>query len=100
MFGVASDKAKPILMAATAFAAWFALLLQFPLSIATSRANGMTVVGAVIAYFSFFTILTNLTVALVLTYSLLAPNSRWGRFFSGAVVASGTALYIAMVGAV
>jgi hypothetical protein len=100
MFDVARNTSKRVLMAATALAAWFALLLQFPLAIATSRANGMTVIGAVIAYFSFFTILTNLIVALGLTLSLLAANSRWGRFLSSAVVASGTALYIAMVGAV
>jgi hypothetical protein len=100
MFDIASNTAKRVLMAATAFAAWFALLLQFPLTIATSLANGMTVLGGVIAYFSFFTILTNLIVALVLTYSLFAPQSRGGRFFSSAVVASGTALYIAVVGAV
>ncbi|MGA9587457.1 MAG: Pr6Pr family membrane protein [Terracidiphilus sp.] len=100
MFDVAKDLSKRVLMAAIALAAWFALLLQFPLSIATSRANGMTLSAAVITYFSFFTILTNLIVAIGLTFSLLAPNSRWGRFFSSTVVASGTALYIATVGAV
>jgi hypothetical protein len=100
MFNAARNKSRRMLMAAVAFAAWFALLLQFPLTIATSRANGMTVIGAVIAYFSFFTILTNLIVAIGLGFSLLAPNSGWGRFFSSAVVATGSALYIAMVGAV
>jgi hypothetical protein len=100
MSDVARITSKRVLMAAIAFAAWFALLLQFPLSIATSRANGMTLIAAVIAYFSFFTILTNLIVAIGLTLSLLAPNSRWGRFLSSTVVASGTALYIAMVGTV
>jgi len=95
-----SNTVKRALAAATAFAAWFALLLQFPLAIANSLAHGMTILGAVIAYFSFFTILTNLAVALVLTYSVFAPDSRWGRFFSSPVVASGTALYIVMVGTV
>ncbi len=100
MSDVARITSKRVLMAAIALAAWFALLLQFPLSIATSRANGMTLIAAVIAYFSFFTILTNLIVAIGLTLSLLAPKSRWGSFLSSAVVASGTALYIAMVGTV
>jgi hypothetical protein len=86
-------------MTATAVIAWFGLMLQFPLAIANSRAGGMTMIAAVIAYFSFFTILTNLIVALCLTFSLVAPNSRWGRFFSSPIVASGTALYIATVGA-
>jgi len=57
----------------------------------------MTVLGAVIAYFSFFTILTNLIVALGLTCSLLLSNSRWGRYFSSALVTSGTALCITIV---
>jgi hypothetical protein len=87
-------------MVATALAAWFALLLQFPLTLRTSIANGMTVTAAVLTYFSFFTLLTNLLVALVLTFSFIAPNSRWGRFFSSPIVATGTALYIAMVGLV
>lgn len=95
-----SNMVMRIYMVVLACAAWFALVLQFPLSIATSRSNGMTVIGAIVAYFSFFTILTNLLVALGLTCSLAAPNSRWGRFFSSTSVASGTALYIAVVGAV
>jgi hypothetical protein len=100
MADFARNNAKRILMVATGSAAWFALLLQVPLTIRTSIANGMSVIGAIITYFSFFTLLTSLIVALVLTFSLLAPNSRWGRFFSSPVVATGTALYIAMVGAV
>ena len=82
MFDIARNASKRVLMVATALSAWFALLLQFPLAIATSRANGVTVISAVIAYFSFFTILTNLIVALGLSFSLLAPNSRRGRYFS------------------
>ena len=100
MSGVTRDQAKRVLMVTTASAAWFALLLQFPLTLRTSIANGMTLIGAILTYFSFFTLLTNLIVALVLTFSLLAPNSRWGRFFSSPVVATGTALYIATVGVV
>jgi hypothetical protein len=100
MFSDSKNTYKRALMAVIAIAAWSALLLQFPLSIATSRSNGMTLIGAVITYFSFFTILTNLIAALGLTFSLLAPSSRWGAFFSSAGVSSGTALYIAMVGTV
>jgi hypothetical protein len=100
MSDVARNNAKRILMVAAASAAWFALLLQFPLTMRISIANGMSVIGAILTYFSFFTLLTNLIVALVLTFSLLAPDSRWGRFFSGPVVATGTALYIAMVAVV
>jgi hypothetical protein len=59
----------------------------------------MTVLGAVIAYFSFYTILTNLIVAVGLTCSLLLADSRCGSFFSSPVLVSGTALYTAIVGA-
>lgn len=100
MFGITRDQAKRVLMVTTASAAWFALLLQFPLTLRTSLANGITLIGAILTYFSFFTLLTNLLVALVLTFSLLDQNSRWGRFFSSAVVATGTALSIATVGVV
>ena len=100
MSAVARNNAKQVLMVATASAAWFALLLQFPLTMRTSIANGMSMIGAILTYFSFFTLLTNLIVALVLTFCLLAPNCSWGRFFSSPVVSTGTALYIAMVSAV
>jgi hypothetical protein len=88
-----------IYMASIACVAWFALLLQFPITIATSRLNGMSLIAAIITYFSFFTILTNLLVAVALTISLCAPNSSWGGFFLRPVVTSAIAVYIAMVAA-
>jgi len=87
-------------MAVCATAGWLALLLQFPLTIATSRTNGMSVLGAVSTYFSYFTILTNLIVALALTASLWGSKSRLGRFFSRPAVIAGTTIYIAFVGLV
>ena len=89
-----------IFMAVIAIVTWFALGLQFPLSIAVSRSNGMTIVGAVVTYFSFFTILTNLLVALTTTILICAPNSRLGQYFSRPVVTAGVAIHIAVVGAV
>jgi hypothetical protein len=99
MTSLQSNTAMRIYMALTALVGWLALLLQFPLTIAISRANGMSMVGAIITYFSFFTILTNLLVVLGLTYSLWMPSSRGGRFFSRPVVIAGITVYIAMVGA-
>ncbi len=93
-----SNTAMRVYMALIALVGWFALLLQFPLTIATSRANGMTMIGAVITYVSFFTILTNLVVVLGLTFSLGIPNSNWGRFFSRPGVIAGITASIAMVG--
>jgi hypothetical protein len=56
--------------------------------------------GGIITYFSFFTILANLLVALGLTFSLRTLSSGVGKYFSRPVVTSGTALYIATVGSV
>ncbi len=94
----ATHSAKRALIVTTASLAWFALLLQLLLTIRTSLSNGMSIIAAIAMYFSFFTITTNLLVALVLTFSLLATKSPWGRFFSNPVTTTGTALYIATVG--
>jgi hypothetical protein len=99
MISLQANTPKRVFMAVIALVAWFALLIQFPLTIATARANGMMIVWAVTTYFSFFTILTNLLVALGLTLSLWMPNSALGSYFSRPAVTSATAAYIAMVGA-
>jgi hypothetical protein len=99
MSSLQANPAMRVCKALIALVGWFALLLQFPLSIAVSRANGMTIVGAILAYFSFFTILTNLLVVLSLSFSLVTPNTGLGRFFSRPGVLAGITTYIAMVGA-
>jgi hypothetical protein len=50
---------KHVLIASTAALGWLGLLIQFPLTLENSRAQGMTLIGGTIAYLSFFTILTN-----------------------------------------
>jgi hypothetical protein len=90
---------KRILMAAIAIAAWTGLAIQFPYWIAVFQSLGMTLGGAIVGYFSFFTILTNLFLAVGLTTSLCAPRSSWGRWFSLPAVTAATATCIAFVGA-
>lgn len=90
-------------MAVIAVTTWFGLALQFYLMVVSSQVQSSQLQAAarlrlVANYFSFFTILTNLLVALGLTFSLVAPHSRLGRFVSRPVAASGTAVYIAIVG--
>lgn len=87
-------------MAGVAAIAWFALGLQLYLTITTSLANGLAIPGVLVNYFSFFTILINLLVALTLTISLFWVASAWGRFFSHATVQTGVAIYIALVGTI
>jgi hypothetical protein len=85
-------------MTAIAFIAWFALALQFYLMVIDSQAQGAARIRLIVNYFRFFTILTNLLVALGLTVPLVMPNSCSGKFFARSLIASGTAVYIAIVG--
>lgn len=50
-----------------AIVAWFGLLLQLCLSIRLTLANGRPAIGGLVTYFGYFTILTNIFVALVCT---------------------------------
>lgn len=81
---------------------WLSVALQLYLSINLALANGKTIFTGVIVCISFFTILTNILVCLVLTYSspTSKPISGLARFFSNPLVASGVAASIAMVGIV
>jgi hypothetical protein len=88
-----------IVTRSTAALGWIGLIIQFPWTIENSRAQGMTTVGGIVAYLSFFTILTNLLIAIALT-STLKPKSRVGSFFSRPAVTAALAAYIATVGIV
>ncbi|MEO7992534.1 MAG: Pr6Pr family membrane protein [Chryseolinea sp.] len=74
---------------------WFALVGQFYLIILNRVTS---IVDVIIRYFTFYTILTNLLVALYFTFLLLSPSSKWGKFFSRTTVATALAVYIAVVG--
>jgi hypothetical protein len=83
-------------MAAIAVVAWFALLLQLFLMISGSSAGQH--LRAIVNYFSFFTILTNLLVAIALSFPLVAAQPAGGRFFLRPSTQSAIAVYIAVVG--
>jgi hypothetical protein len=83
-------------LAGIAVVAWFALVLQFLLMV-QQAAPGRSLF-AVVNYFSFFTILTNLLVALGASLPLVAPQSAAGQFFLRPSIQSATAVYIAIVG--
>ncbi|MFQ4139913.1 Pr6Pr family membrane protein [Nodosilinea sp. PGN35] len=75
----------------SALAGWFALGAQFYLSVQLGIANGSGVLGGVVAYFSYFTILTNLLAAIALTAAALGDRAAlpWLDLFRrpGAVTA-------------
>ena len=94
----ALSKPKRVFMILAAGLGWFALVLQFYLLITVALAKGTSFFVGVINYFSFFTILTNIIVALALSVPLLMPRSPVGRFFSRPMVQSGIAVCIVLVG--
>lgn len=65
-------KVIPALLAALA---WFAVLLQLWLSIQLGYSNGKTLLDGLVAYFGYFTVLTNIFVALVCTAGVMARGS-------------------------
>jgi hypothetical protein len=81
-----------------AVVAWFGVLLQLYLSLKSSVANGKTVAEGLIIFFGYFTILTNILVALVLLLPLVAPASSVGRFLHRPGVRTSTAVAIFAVG--
>jgi hypothetical protein len=79
-----------------AFLGWFALVLQLYLMLVQSPAGAPAMVRTVITYFSFFTILTNILVAVIFT-AIVFSLGEWVRSPS---VQAGAAAYIAIVGIV
>ncbi|XHX77509.1 MAG: Pr6Pr family membrane protein [Stenomitos frigidus ULC029] len=77
---------------------WLALILQLYLTINLSIDRGVGLWVGIARYFGYFTILTNILVALAFTVPLVRPRTRWGQFFSQPPVRSAIAVYIAVVG--
>lgn len=89
---------RRLLSPLTATVAWVALLVQLPLSVQGGVARGDTVARAVADYFSYYTILTNLLVALVLTVPAVAPRSAAGKVLGHALTRWTAAAAILVVG--
>jgi hypothetical protein len=74
---------------------WFALIAQFYLHIK----NSPVLAGeAILRFFGYFTIDTNILVALSLTFIALNNNSRLGKFFTKASTITAITVYIIIVG--
>lgn len=76
-----------------AVVAWSALILQYVLLIELTNNNIGILLGS-LRYFSFFTILSNLLVALTTTYALVRKPSVLRDFFATPLVRAGVALCI------
>jgi hypothetical protein len=91
------QKNKTLVIALAALA-WFGVLLQMYLSLHAAIENGKGIVGGVVSYFGYFTILTNFLVCISLTMTLVAPASSPGRYFARSDVTAGVATSILFVG--
>ncbi|EQD70492.1 conserved hypothetical protein, membrane [mine drainage metagenome] len=91
-------KMKTAFAIGLALLAWFALILQWLILLQVRRAAGLSLSGGVGNFFSYFTVLTNLLVALTLSLPLVWPASRAGHLLSAADFRTGVAANIALVG--
>ena len=91
------QKAEKIYLTIIAVAGWFALTLQFYLMLGN---RVVSIPETIVRYFSFFTILTNILVALYASFLLLKPGSRLGNFFSKPATGTAITIYILVVGIV
>jgi hypothetical protein len=76
---------------------WFAVIVQFYFYIGNAAAS---LPEMVIRFFSYFTILTNILVALSCTSLVFFANSKWGRHFGTVQTQTAITVYIVVVGLV
>jgi hypothetical protein len=83
---------------AAALAGWVGLAIQQYLIFYSRWSSGASLLGGLINFFSFFTVLTNTLAAVVLSYALIKRESAAKRFFLAPAVSGGIAVSIAVVG--
>lgn len=85
-------------VAAAALAGWVGLAIQQYLIFYSRWDAGASLLGGLINFFSFFTVLTNTLTAVVLSYAWVKRDSAAKRFFLAPSVSSGIAVSIVVVG--
>ncbi len=85
-------------VAAAALAGWVGLAIQQYLIFYSRWEAGARLLGGLINFFSFFTVLTNTLAAVVLSYALIRRDCAARRFFLAPSVSSGIAVSIVVVG--
>jgi hypothetical protein len=91
------DRAGRSYATCAAGVAWFGLGLQLYVTLSTAAGRDRSLLSAAAEYFSYFTILTNLLVAWVLTERGQLP--RAGRFFERPKVLAGLLVAVVLVAA-
>jgi hypothetical protein len=87
-----------LFMLLIAVLAWFGVIMQFYLSTTTWSGLGLSSAEGTTRFFSYFTILTNIIIAISVTVSLLRPRSSAGNFFLKSSTQTAIAMYIFVVG--
>lgn len=93
-----AQELKRVCAAGIASLAWFALAVQIYFDIDDAIAKNQSVTNGIIQFFSFFTIQTNMLIALLLTISFARPQAE--QFLTRPSVKSALASYIIIVGVV
>lgn len=78
----------------------FAVCGQLYLVVTNVPPTAGSYLSAVVRFFSYMTIWTNILVTLSFLYPLISPDSKAARFFTRPVVQTGLLLYICIVGLV
>jgi hypothetical protein len=84
-------------MALLAIMIWLALVIQFYISTEKYLSQGRTFGGSIVHLLSYFTIENNILVALAMTLLLLAPQSKWGKWFAKSTTLAAMCVYITIV---
>jgi hypothetical protein len=87
-------KAMQVYTAIVAILGWTTVVLQFYLILLNRTTS---VAETIVRFFSFFTILTNILVALCCTWILLKPDSARGQYFSRPATLTAITVYIVIV---
>ncbi|MCU1726200.1 Pr6Pr family membrane protein [Pseudomonas sp. 7P_10.2_Bac1] len=90
---------KQRLFALMAILGWSGLAIQLDLVLIARWTSGASLMGGLMNYFSFFTVLTNTLAATVLTYAADTRPSKGRAFFLQPWVTSGIGVSIIVVGA-
>ncbi len=89
-----------MIAALLAIVGWLSLLLQFVLHMNNPLALELSFAERFVRFFSYFTVSTNIIVAVTLTAIAFFPLTRFGAFFSRPTVQAAVASYISIVGIV
>jgi len=80
-----------------ALLAWIGLALHFVDTLTKAANNGISLLEGSARFFSFFTVVSNLIVAVAMSLIAFAPGSRLAQFVNTSSVLTATAVYITIV---